>query len=82
LGERAFAYYDAADEDWAELDPSRPHRQYWQPSPSAHHDRSGWYVTPGTYELLIGRSSADIAQRSVLAVEGGDEPLDPALPAA
>ena len=81
LGERAFAYYDAADGDWAELDPSRPHRQYWQPLPWAHHDRSGWYVAPGTYELLVGRSSADITQRSALAVEGGDEPLDPAVPA-
>jgi hypothetical protein len=40
---------------------------------------AGWYVEPGTYHLCIGRSSAEISERLALAVEGGPEPLDPAL---
>ncbi|MHB1598903.1 MAG: beta-glucosidase [Acidimicrobiales bacterium] len=79
LGERSFAHYDAADEDWAELVPRRPHEVYPPPPPSAHRTASGWYVAPGTYELVIGRSSADIAHRVSVTVDGGDVPLDPAM---
>ncbi len=79
LGERSFAHYDAADDEWAELVPRRPHEVHPPPPPSAHRTASGWYVVPGTYELVIGRSSADIAHRVSVTVEGGDAPLDRAM---
>jgi beta-glucosidase len=78
LGERAFAHYDVADLDWEELVRRRPpageHGEQ-----GVHRTRSGWYVEPGRYELLVGRSSDDIAQHAELEVEGGDDPLDAAL---
>ena len=76
LGERSFAYYDQADEDWAELVPRRPHEVHPPPPPAAHRAASGWYVDPGTYELRIGRSSADTAHRVLVEVTGGNAPLD------
>ena len=77
LSERSFAYYDATDEDWRVLEPRRPHPAAPLP-PAAHKRAPGWYVAPGRYELCIGRSSADIAQRVAVTLEGGEEPLDPA----
>jgi beta-glucosidase len=78
LGERSFAYWDPADEDWAQLRPLQP-GEHQEAPPSAHRSRSGWYVWPGTYELLIGRSVTDIVHRLALVVDGGDDPLDPAM---
>ncbi|MDA8297102.1 MAG: glycoside hydrolase family 3 C-terminal domain-containing protein [Actinomycetota bacterium] len=78
LSERSFAYYDTTDEDWLALEPRRAHPAAPLP-PAAHKRAPGWYVAPGRYELCIGRSSADITQRVAVTLEGGDEPLDPAL---
>lgn len=79
LGERSFAYFDAADDDWPELVARRPHEVHPPPPPAAHRSVSGWYVDPGSYELRIGRSSADIAHRAAVEVVGGDAPLDPGM---
>jgi beta-glucosidase len=78
LGERSFAYWDPADEDWAEMRTRQAHRDD-EPPPSAHRRRPGWYVWPGQYELLIARSAADVVHRLAIAVEGGDDPLDGAM---
>lgn len=75
LGERSFAHYDAADEEWRELEARRPRPAYPTPPPAAHRAVSGWYVEPGSYEICVGRSSAEIAARLPLIVEGGEEPL-------
>jgi beta-glucosidase len=66
LDDRSFAYWDPGQPDWDELVtrfaafegqfPVRPRR-----SP-------GWQVDPGRYEVLIGRSSADIVARVAIEV--------------
>ena len=60
LDSRAFAYWDPAQTEWPELRarqaPTLPQLQ--------RQDRKtepGWTVDPGTYEVLIGHSVADIA---------------------
>ncbi len=41
---------------------------YWDPAAAIGEGRGGdWQVTPGTYELHVGRSSADVAH--VVSVE-------------
>jgi hypothetical protein len=43
--------------------------------PPLHRSQAGWYVDPGTYELLIGRSSADISHLVEVEVTGTTSPL-------
>lgn len=61
LGDRAFAYWDPGDPDWAELQT----RFASVGSPFANDDErrseAGWRVDPGRYEIHVGRSSDDIA---------------------
>jgi beta-glucosidase len=79
LGERAFAYYDAADEAWAELAGRRANPAAHMHDSPLHHRRAGWYVEGGTYQLHVGRSSADIAHTVAVEVVGAAEPLDPSV---
>jgi beta-glucosidase len=75
LAERAFAYYDVQDVAWAALI-GRLTNYEWEPRRSAlHRTTAGWYVDPGTYQLHIGRSSADVAHVVDIEVEGSTEPL-------
>jgi beta-glucosidase len=59
LDDRAFAYWDPGWPDYADLDarmallPTNPGRRPRR--------QAGWQVDPGTYRVLVGRSSADIA---------------------
>jgi beta-glucosidase len=79
LGERSFAYYDVADEDWPALLERRP--VSWAPREVHLHRReAGWYVDSGLYQVLVGRSSADIAHTVTIEVAGSPEPLDPSCP--
>ena len=77
LTERTFAYYDVADEDWAELQARHPTSVNPGGPPALHRARAGWYVDPGTYTLHLGRSSASVDHLLEVGVEGGDEPLPP-----
>ena len=54
---KAFAkvWLDPGETTIAELVLDRRAFAYWDPS------AADWHVTPGTYELHVGRSSADIA---------------------
>jgi beta-glucosidase len=81
LGPRAFAHYDSADPGWPELSARRPgyvfrHRP---PQPALHREIPGWYIADGTYEIHVGRSSADIARVLPVEVSGSDQPLDPGI---
>ncbi len=61
LGERAFAHWRAVDPVSAEL---AANLQTWLTSsrpPSGIEARAGWVIDAATYQLHVGRSSADIA---------------------
>jgi beta-glucosidase len=77
LNERSFSYYDVADTEWPSLHEKTPGAVFNHGEVSAplHHSEPGWYVEDGSYELLIGRSSADIAHVVEITVTGSGRPL-------
>ncbi len=81
LNERSFAYYDVADADWASLRTRMPGSVFHHGPvpPPLHRTEAGWYVDSGTYQLLVGRSSADISHTVEVAVTGGSSPLPGSL---
>jgi beta-glucosidase len=81
LGPRAFAHYDSADPSWPELSARKPGYvfQHRPPRPALHRTVAGWYIAEGTYEIRVGRSSADIAHVVTVDVAGSEEPLDPGI---
>jgi beta-glucosidase len=60
LDSRAFAYWDPAQPEWPEL---RARQASTLPQLQRQERRTdpGWTVEPGTYEILIGNSVADLA---------------------
>ncbi|MGD1053724.1 MAG: glycoside hydrolase family 3 C-terminal domain-containing protein [Candidatus Dormibacteria bacterium] len=80
LGERAFAYYDAADAAWEELAGRRSNPIAHMHDSPLHPRQAGWYGAPGTYRLHVGRSSADIAHVLDVEVDGGPDPLAASTP--
>jgi beta-glucosidase len=56
LGDRDFAYFDPGDPAFYALGPG-----FMTPSTERRRPESGWFVDPGSYELHIGRSSAEIS---------------------
>jgi beta-glucosidase len=71
LDDRAFAYWDPADEHWARTAAQRS-SGFVPAGPNAlHREVPGWYVDAGTYRLHIGRSSADLPHCSEVVVEDG-----------
>ena len=81
LNERSFAYYDIVDTDWPSLRTRMPGSVFHHgPVPTPlHRSEAGWYVDSGTYELHIGRSSADISHVVEVEVTGSDSPLPGSL---
>jgi hypothetical protein len=81
LNERSFAYYDIADTDWESLRTRMPGSVFHHGPvpPPLHRTEAGWYVDSGTYQLLVGRSSADISHTVEVAVTGGSSPLPGSL---
>ena len=73
LDARAFAYYDVADPSWEVL-------RHGGPVPAeAGHDRRetpGWYVDPGDYRIMVGRSSADFVGSMVVSLTGESVRVD------
>ncbi len=67
LPPRAFAYYDVGDSTLAALQSGMP-----VPSDSGHarRDEAGWYVDPGEYRILVGRSSAELGEAHILEITG------------
>jgi beta-glucosidase len=61
LDDRAFAYWDPGQRDWAEIQERRG--VLLGVEAREPHDRRppGWQVDPGTYGISVGRSSADVA---------------------
>ena len=56
LGRRAFAYFDTGDPTIESLQAASPVPTEADPSRRAE---PGWYVEPGVYRLVLGRSSRD-----------------------
>ena len=60
LEDRAFAYWDPGQDDWSEVQASLPDMFNFLSPPQPRRER-GWQIDPGRYDLLIGRSSDDLA---------------------
>ena len=67
LDDRAFARWAAPDPALGEVMGRMATHVPWTSSPEGA-DQHGWIVDPGTYELRIGRSSADTAQTVAIDV--------------
>lgn len=67
LDARAFAYFDVGDPMWERLQQDMP-----VPADGAglHRQEPGWYVDPGVYRLVVGRSSRDFAGSVALTLDG------------
>jgi beta-glucosidase len=69
LDDRSFAYWDPGQRDWSDVA-----GRFSQISPQlVEQERrsQGWQVDPGSYEILVGRSSTDISGRALLEVVRG-----------
>ena len=67
LDDRAFAYWDPGQDDWNDVQAFVPEMFSFLAPPAPRRTR-GWQVDPGSYEILIGRSSADIAHSRTIQV--------------
>ena len=67
LDDRAFAYWDPGQDDWKDVQAFVPEMFNFL-SPPVPRRKRGWQVDTGSYEILIGRSSADLAHRCTVAV--------------
>jgi len=67
LEPRAFAYFDVGDPIWTELQAGLP-----VPADGAglHRTEGGWYVDPGQYRIVVGRSSRDFTGDVTITLEG------------
>ena len=70
----------AVDEAWLDLADRRNIPAAHVHDGPLHRGRAGWYVEGGTYQLHVGRSSADIAHILGVEVVGGLEPLAASAP--
>jgi beta-glucosidase len=60
LEDRAFAYWDPGQDDWSEVQALLPDMFNFLSPPQPRRER-GWQIDPGRYDIVIGRSSDDIA---------------------
>ena len=67
LDHRAFAYWDPGQDDWSAVLAHMPEMLFFSSPPAPRRER-GWQVDAGSYEILIGRSSDDIAHRCTVQV--------------
>jgi hypothetical protein len=67
LNDRAFAYWDPGQDDWSNVQSLVP-GMFSLLSPPVPRRRRGWQVDAGSYGILIGRSSDDIAHRCAIQV--------------
>ena len=65
LDDRSFAYWDPGQDDW---EPIRERARAMFTRGEGDRRSPGWQVDPGTYQLLIGRASDDIAATLDIAV--------------
>jgi beta-glucosidase len=68
LEERAFAYWDPGQPDWAELRQRVADTTRNPPPGMDRTEEPGWRVDPGDYVIHVGRSSADIAHTAIVSM--------------
>ncbi len=73
LEARAFAYYDVGDPVWGELSNAGPVPAEGE---GLHRSEPGWYVDPGEYRIVAGRSSRDFSGSILLNLTGEAARLD------
>jgi hypothetical protein len=67
LDDRAFACWDPGQDDWNDVQAFVPEMFNFLSPPVPRRER-GWQVDAGSYEILIGRSSDDLARRCTVSV--------------
>jgi len=72
LDARAFAYYDIGDPIWEQLQSGMP---VPAGSDGLHRQSAGWYVDPGDYRVVVGRSSREFAGEFTLTFTGDEAQL-------
>ncbi|MDE0702074.1 MAG: glycoside hydrolase family 3 C-terminal domain-containing protein [Acidimicrobiaceae bacterium] len=73
LEPRSFAYYDVGDPFWAELSNAGPVPVEGE---GLHRTEAGWYVDPGDYRIVSGRSSRSFSGSVMLTLTGDATRLD------
>lgn len=73
LEPRAFAYYDVGDPFWNELSNVGPVPVEGE---GIHRTEPGWYVDPGNYRIVSGRSSRNFSGSVMLTLAGDATRLD------
>jgi beta-glucosidase len=66
LDDRSFAYWDPGQQDWDEI--SSRALGMFGPGSTQERRVPGWQVDPGRYDILVGRSSDDIAGNATVEV--------------
>ena len=72
LDDRSFAYWDPGEPD-ADVIAERLGDMF-AAQPRAERRSPGWQVDPGRYEILVGRSSADLPGRTAVEIPAPPEP--------
>ena len=67
LDDRAFAYWDPGQDDWDVVQDFVPEMFNFLSPPVPRRTR-GWQIDAGSYEILIGRSSVDLARRCTVQI--------------
>ena len=76
LGPRAFAYWDPGNPEWEHLAEMQRECNPFGPRPPEKRTEAGWRIDAGVYDVLVGRSSADLPHRLELRLT----PADPSSP--
>jgi hypothetical protein len=67
LDGRAVAHWDPGQDDWEDVQAMLPDL-FNHLSPPVPRRQRGWHVDAGRYDLLVGRSSEDIAASGTIRV--------------
>ena len=68
LDDRSFAYWDPGQPDWQSIVQLGPALTALSAEAPQERREPGWQVDPGSYEVLVGRSSSDIVGRCTVEV--------------
>jgi beta-glucosidase len=73
LNERSFAYFDPGDQFYDSIPDTSPVPR----ERGERHSQPGWYVTPGSYGLVVARSSVDHVEELPYLLDGNEFRIDP-----